>query len=55
MCIRRKNTVFFSRSAISTGPGGLIRAYRAIPMFAEIAEAIKSYAPDAWVINYTNR
>jgi alpha-galactosidase/6-phospho-beta-glucosidase family protein len=24
-------------------------------MFAEIAEAIKSYAPDAWVINYTNR
>lgn len=38
----------------STGPGGLIRAYRAIPMFAEIAEAIKAYAPDAWVINYTN-
>ncbi|MDR1629296.1 MAG: alpha-glucosidase/alpha-galactosidase [Oscillospiraceae bacterium] len=38
----------------STGPGGLIRAYRTIPMFIEIAEAIMKYAPDAWVINYTN-
>ena len=23
-------------------------------MFVEIAEAIKKYAPDCWVINYTN-
>lgn len=38
----------------STGPGGQIRAYRAIPMFAEFARAIKNCAPDAWVINYTN-
>ncbi len=38
----------------SAGPGGLIRALRAIPMFVEIAEAIKMYAPGAWVINYTN-
>lgn len=38
----------------STGPGGQIRAYRAIPMFAEFALAIKEYAPQAWVINYTN-
>ena len=38
----------------STGPGGIIRAFRAIPMFAEIARAVRRFAPDAWVINYTN-
>lgn len=38
----------------TAGPGGLVRALRTIPMFVEIAEAIKSYAPQAWVINYTN-
>lgn len=36
------------------GPGGVIRALRTIPMYVEIAENIKIYAPDAWVINYTN-
>ena len=29
----------------TTGPGGLIRALRTIPMFVEIAEAVKKYAP----------
>lgn len=38
----------------TAGPGGMIRALRTIPMFVEIAEAIKEYAPKAWVINYTN-
>ena len=38
----------------TAGPGGMIRALRTIPMFVEIAEAIKEYAPEAWVINYTN-
>ncbi|BCJ92570.1 alpha-glucosidase/alpha-galactosidase [Anaerocolumna cellulosilytica] len=38
----------------TAGPGGLVRALRTIPMFVEIAEAIKVYSPDAWVINYTN-
>ncbi|MBQ2833937.1 MAG: alpha-glucosidase/alpha-galactosidase [Clostridia bacterium] len=38
----------------TAGPGGLVRALRTIPMFVEIAEAVKEYAPDAWVINYTN-
>lgn len=38
----------------TAGPGGLVRALRTIPMFVEIAEAIKAYAPDTWVINYTN-
>ncbi|MBH1940508.1 alpha-glucosidase/alpha-galactosidase [Mobilitalea sibirica] len=38
----------------TVGPGGLVRALRTIPMFVEIAEAIKQYSPNAWVINYTN-
>lgn len=38
----------------TAGPGGMVRALRTIPMFAEIAEAVKTYAPEAWVINYTN-
>ncbi len=38
----------------TAGPGGLVRALRTLPMFVEIAEAIKQYSPDAWVINYTN-
>lgn len=38
----------------TTGPGGIVRAMRTIPMFEEIAEYIKKYSPNAWVINYTN-
>ena len=38
----------------TVGPGGIVRAMRAVPMFAEMARAIEAYAPDAWVINYTN-
>ncbi len=38
----------------TAGCGGMIRALRTIPMFVDIANAIKEYSPDAWVINYTN-
>ena len=38
----------------SIGLGGFMRAMRTIPMFVEIAQAIRDYSPDAWVINYTN-
>lgn len=38
----------------TSGPGGILRAMRALPMFEEIGEAIKAHCPDAWVINYTN-
>lgn len=38
----------------TAGPGGIIRALRTIPMFQEIAKAIREYCPNAWVINYTN-
>ena len=38
----------------SSGPGGIVRALRTVPMFEEIAKAIKKNCPEAWVINYTN-
>ena len=38
----------------TSGPGGIIRALRTIPMFEEIAKNIERYCPEAWVINYTN-
>ncbi|MBR3837950.1 MAG: alpha-glucosidase/alpha-galactosidase [Clostridia bacterium] len=38
----------------SSGPGGVVRAMRCIPMFEEIAGYIRDYCPTAWVINYTN-
>lgn len=38
----------------TSGPGGIVRALRTIPMMQEIALAIKEFSPDAWVINYTN-
>lgn len=38
----------------TAGPGGMVRALRTIPMFVTIAEAVKEYSPNAWIINYTN-
>ncbi|MCY9135968.1 alpha-glucosidase/alpha-galactosidase [Bacillus atrophaeus] len=38
----------------TVGPGGIIRGLRSAPMFADIACAIRDYAPDSWVMNYTN-
>ncbi len=38
----------------TSGPGGIVRAMRTIPMFEEIALNVKKYCPNAWVINYTN-
>ena len=38
----------------TVGPGGILRAMRLIPMYEVIANAIKDYAPSAWVINYSN-
>ena len=38
----------------STGPGGIVRAMRTIPMYEGFARDIEKYCPDAWVINYTN-
>lgn len=38
----------------TVGPGGIVRAMRTVPMFEYIAEKVKEFCPDAWVINYTN-
>ena len=38
----------------STGPGGIIRALRTMPMMEKIALAVRDNCPNAWVINYTN-
>lgn len=38
----------------TVGPGGLMRAWRTIPQFVDIARAIEQFCPEAWVINYTN-
>ena len=38
----------------TAGPGGTMRGLRTVPMFVEIAEAVKQHCPGAWVINYTN-
>ncbi len=38
----------------TSGPGGILRAMRTVPIFREFAEAIKRYCPNAWVVNYTN-
>lgn len=38
----------------TTGPGGLMRARRALPLFFDFAREIERYCPSAWVINYTN-
>lgn len=38
----------------TTGPGGVVRALRTVPMMEVIAKAVEQYCPKAWVINYTN-
>ena len=38
----------------TTGPGGIVRAMRTIPIYEGFARDIEKYCPDAWVINYTN-
>ena len=38
----------------TVGPGGVIRAVRTLPVYIEIANAIKKCCPKAWVINLTN-
>ena len=38
----------------TSGPGGIVRALRTVPMMQEIARAVEKCCPEAWVINYTN-
>ncbi len=38
----------------TTGPGGISRALRSVPIYLDYAHQIMALCPDAWVINYTN-
>ncbi len=38
----------------TTGPGGLLRGMRAVPVYRDYAHRIMDVCPEAWVINYTN-
>lgn len=38
----------------TTGPGGFAKALRTIPVMLDIARDVAQYAPDAWLINFTN-
>ena len=44
------------RGAVSAtiGPGGIFRAMRMIPLYRDIAAAVREHCPDAWVFNFTN-
>ncbi|PKK86946.1 MAG: alpha-glucosidase/alpha-galactosidase, partial [Tenericutes bacterium HGW-Tenericutes-8] len=38
----------------TTGPAGVMRSLIVMPIFFEFAKMIEKYAPNAWVINFTN-
>ena len=38
----------------TTGPGGIIRGLRVVPMYEFFGKNIEKHCPNAWVINYTN-
>ncbi|MBR2402262.1 MAG: alpha-glucosidase/alpha-galactosidase [Lachnospiraceae bacterium] len=38
----------------TSGPGGIVRAMRTIPMYEYFAEKIRENCPKAWIINFTN-
>lgn len=38
----------------TTGAGGMMKAFRTIPVILELARRMEELAPDGWIINYTN-
>lgn len=38
----------------TTGPGGLMKALRTLPVVLQLADAMDRHCPEAWLINYTN-
>ena len=38
----------------TNGPGGMLKAFRTIPVILDIVKDIKELAPNAWLINFTN-
>jgi len=51
--IPKKYGIYGAVSA-TIGPGGIVRAMRTIPVYRDIAAAVRTHCPDAWVLNYTN-
>jgi len=44
----------YGEVADSTGPGGIMRAFRNVPVLESVARDVAEVAPDAWIFNYTN-
>ncbi|MEV0583730.1 6-phospho-beta-glucosidase [Nonomuraea sp. NPDC050310] len=38
----------------TTGAGGLAKALRTVPLVLELAEQVRTHAPDAWIVDFTN-
>lgn len=38
----------------TTGPGGMFKALRTVPVILDICRDIEELAPDAWLLNFTN-
>lgn len=38
----------------TNGPGGMMKAFRTIPVIIDICKDMEELCPDAWLINYTN-
>lgn len=38
----------------TTGAGGMMKAFRTIPVMLEVARCMEKVSPDGWLINYTN-
>jgi 6-phospho-beta-glucosidase len=38
----------------TTGAGGLAKALRTVPIILDVADRVRSAAPDAWIVDFTN-
>ncbi|NRQ33397.1 6-phospho-beta-glucosidase [Nonomuraea sp. NN258] len=38
----------------TTGAGGLAKALRTVPVVLDLAEQVRTHAPDAWIVDFTN-
>ncbi|GAA0911753.1 6-phospho-beta-glucosidase [Nonomuraea longicatena] len=38
----------------TTGAGGLAKALRTVPVVLDLAEKVRTHAPDAWIVDFTN-
>jgi alpha-galactosidase len=52
--IPAKYGVYQSDSCDTTGPGGIMRGFRHIPVLLSICQDLQEVSPDAWILNYTN-